>query len=122
MLAWGGASLFVASYAAAAIVATTSYSNQGAITSDQPVMWVPAAGPFIAMGGTSSASVEVALALDGLAQVAGLTLLVYSFAAHPIRSTPVAPAFAAARAPAPTLSITPLLGRAGSGAAIVGTF
>jgi hypothetical protein len=43
-------------------------------------LWVPGIGPFIQMSGTTSALGNWALGVDGLAQSAGLALLIYGIA------------------------------------------
>jgi hypothetical protein len=43
-------------------------------------LWIPVVGPFIQMGGTTSALGNWALAWDGLVQGGGLALLIYGIA------------------------------------------
>ena len=67
-----GASIFVLSYLASSVAATTAYDDPGGSTSTRGALWAPAAGPFIQMARESSAGIEVLLALDGVAQLGGL--------------------------------------------------
>lgn len=115
-LVWTGASLFALSYLASAISATTGYSTDDGLTSDRAVMWVPAVGPFVMMGTETSASSEVLLALDGLAQIGGLTMFVYGLASSkPMHTT--SDGRSALR-----LSVAPLVTRSASGATLRVTF
>jgi hypothetical protein len=77
---WTGASLFALSYLASALAATTGYSTDDGTSSSRTPLWVPAIGPFVMMGNTSSAGADILLAVDGLAQIGGLTMLVYGLA------------------------------------------
>ena len=115
-LIWTGATLFTLSYIASAVGATTGYDDDAGLTSSRAILWVPVVGPFIQVGSTSSAGWNILLALDGLAQIGGLTLFVYGIATSPrptaVRSAPTAL----------TLSVSPLIAPGASGATLVGTF
>jgi hypothetical protein len=82
-----GATAFVLPYLASAIAATTGYPNDDGDTSSRAVLWVPAVGPFIALGDGYDALASFFLVLDGVAQIGGLSLLVYGLvspaAPHP---------------------------------------
>jgi hypothetical protein len=75
-----GATLFALSYLGSAAGATTSYDTDDETASSRAALWIPAIGPFLVMGDTKSASADVLLALDGLAQIGGLTMFVYGLA------------------------------------------
>jgi len=111
-LVWAGASLFTLTYLASAVGATTAYADDAGTASSRTLLWVPAVGPFIMMGSISGIGWDALLALDGLAQIGGLTLFVYGLASPPARSA----------ADAPKVSIAPFAVRGASGAALVGTF
>jgi hypothetical protein len=76
-LVWIGATIFSVSYIAAVLRATTSYPSATDITTPHGALWIPVVGPFIDMGHTSGAANIFLLALDGAAQIGGLTLFVY---------------------------------------------
>ncbi len=76
-LVWIGATIFSLSYIAAVLRATTSYLSSTDITTPHGALWIPVVGPFIDMGHTSGAANIFLLALDGAAQIGGLTLFVY---------------------------------------------
>jgi hypothetical protein len=112
----GGASLFALPYLASSVVAASGYEADNGTVSARGFLWIPGAGPFIMMGGTSSAAADVLLVLDGLAQIGGLTLFVYG-AASP--ETVLVPDDSEGKA---KVSIAPLFTRGTCGAALVGTF
>ena len=111
-----GASLFVLPYMASAIAATTGYPSDASTDSTRTVMWVPAVGPFVMLGSSSSAAADLFLVLDGLAQLGGLSLFVYSLA------TPRASLLRDEPERAATITIAPVFARGVSGAALVGRF
>jgi hypothetical protein len=76
-LVWIGATIFSFSYIAAVLRATTSYPSSTDITTPHGALWIPVVGPFIDMGHTSGGANIFLLALDGAAQIGGLTLFVY---------------------------------------------
>ncbi len=108
-----GASVFALSYLGSSLAATTAFYTDSASSSFRTDLWVPFVGPFAQMGSTSSAGLDVLLALDGLAQLGGMTMFVYGLA----QTLPVH-----AASTAPRLSLGSLAVRGGSGAALVGTF
>jgi hypothetical protein len=77
LMASAGATAFVLPYMASAIAATTAYPQDDGDTSSRAVLWIPAVGPFIALGDGYDALASFFLVLDGVAQVGGLSLLVY---------------------------------------------
>jgi hypothetical protein len=111
-----GATLFTLTYLASAIGATTGYVHDADTISNRGMLWIPAVGPFIMMGNTSSAAGNVFLVLDGLAQVGGLTMFVYGLLAPKTLVVPDA-ASSAAR-----ISLVPILTSRSTGAALVGKF
>ncbi len=115
-LVWAGASLFALSYLAAALVATTGYDTDDGTSSSRDALWVPVAGPFVMMGSASSVGGDVLLALDGLAQIGGLTMFAYGLA------TPTTTRISGEPHSRVEFSIAPVFARGSSGAAIVATF
>ncbi len=114
-LIWTGATVFSATYIASAIGATTAYDDDASTTTSRGLLWIPAAGPFLLMGSTHGLGWDALLALDGVAQIGGLT--VFGFGVALKHSNPPA------RAASPvTLSIAPTVSRGVSGASLVGTF
>jgi hypothetical protein len=115
-LVWSGASLFALSYLASSLAATTGYSADDGLSSTRTPLWVPAVGPFVMMGSASSVGAEVLLALDGLAQIGGLTMFIYGLASpkmtHASEGTKTS--F--------VISIAPLLAPGAPGAALVARF
>jgi hypothetical protein len=115
-LVWGGASLFALSYGASAFSATTGYTADDSLTSSRTAMWVPLLGPFIALGSTRSAGDDTLLLLDGLAQIAGLTLFIYGLASS---APAVSPRDASSHR---MLALAPLADPRAPGASLRGTF
>jgi hypothetical protein len=115
-LVWGGASLFALSYMPSAFSAATGYQADDGTRSSRTAMWVPLVGPFVTLGRTSSAGADTLLVLDGLAQIAGLTLFVYGLASA---AAGISPHDASSHV---TLAIAPLADRRAPGASVVGTF
>jgi hypothetical protein len=62
------------------VAAVGSDTNQGS-GNPEAALWIPAVGPFIQMGSTSTAVGNWVLAIDGIAQSGGLALLIYGVAA-----------------------------------------
>ncbi len=103
-------------YLGSALGATTGYDTEDGDTNSRGALWIPLVGPFVVMGDTKSAGVDVVLALDGLAQIAGLTMLIYGLA------SPVVVLIPKVAAGPMTISVAPLAERGASGASLVGTF
>jgi hypothetical protein len=112
----GGASLFALPYLASSLVAASGYSSDSGTVSTRGLLWIPAAGPFVMLGRSTSAAADVLLVADGLAQIGGLTLFVYGLAAP---TTVLAPNDGEGKA---RVSIAPLFTRGSFGAALVGRF
>jgi hypothetical protein len=110
----GGAVVFALTYIGSALAATTGYANSADLTSARGFLWVPAVGPFIQMGNATAAG-DVFLVLDGLAQVGGLSMLVYGLAAPRAETafTPPKP---------PAVSLVPMVTPQSTGALLVGRF
>ena len=70
----GGAVLFGIFYLISAFDASIASDNGN---SGNNALWLPGIGPFIQMASTSSATGNLALAIDGAAQSAGLAMLIY---------------------------------------------
>ncbi len=75
-----GAIVFGVFYLFSTAVAAGGSDAGGSSGNAEAALWVPGIGPFIQMGSTTSAIGNWALALDGLAQTAGLALFVYGIA------------------------------------------
>jgi len=81
-LIWGGASVFALSYGAAVIGAAASNDacREGAdwaCAKNRNDLYIPIAGPFMAMGdvsGSGSSTAKTLLALDGVFQAAGVAM------------------------------------------------
>jgi hypothetical protein len=75
----GGAVTFGVLYMFTALVAAAGAdSAQTNGTSNQyGALWIPGVGPFLQMTNTSSATGNYVLAIDGIAQCAGLAMLIY---------------------------------------------
>ncbi|MGH7329290.1 MAG: hypothetical protein ACREJX_13160, partial [Polyangiaceae bacterium] len=77
----GGAVILGSMYFFSALAAAAgSDSTEPGETNPTAAMWIPVAGPFVQMGHTSSATADVFLVVDGLAQAGGLAMIVYGFA------------------------------------------
>jgi hypothetical protein len=111
-----GASLFALPYLASAASAASAYGTDDGTSSSRAALWIPAVGPFIQMGSAGSAGAGVLLALDGLAQVGGLTMLVYGLASPPVFFAP------SDDRSTPRISLVPLRASRASGAALFGIF
>jgi hypothetical protein len=74
----GGAITFGTLYLISAFTAAgSSDSTAPGQSNPDAALWVPGVGPFIQMMSTSSATGNLALAIDGAAQTAGLAMLIY---------------------------------------------
>jgi hypothetical protein len=106
-------SLYLLSILAAAS-AQDSARSEGSNSSPDAALYVPGIGPFIQMVSTTSATSNVVLAVDGLAQSAGIALLIYGLTSP--RTILVRNDFAQA-------AVVPIaLGREGAGLGVVGRF
>jgi hypothetical protein len=118
LLIGGGVTLGVSYFYSALIAAVgedTSTSFDGTSESN-PVaaMWIPVAGPFIQMADTDSATLRIALAGLGAAQVTGAILLYYGLTTTKtvyVRNDLVG-----------NMTISPMVGNGSSGLAISGNF
>jgi hypothetical protein len=114
-LMWTGATVFSATYLASAIGATTAYDDEAGTVSSRGFLWIPIAGPFLLIPTTQGAGWDTLLALDGVAQIAGLAIFTTGLALkHMNPKKPVASAL--------SVSVAPLVTRGASGAALIGTF
>jgi hypothetical protein len=105
--------LYLFSVLAAASAQDTARS-EGLSSSPEAALYVPGIGPFIQMASTSTATGTVVLAIDGLAQSAGLALLIYGLTSP--RTVLIRNDFAQA-------AIVPIaFGKEGAGLGVVGRF
>jgi hypothetical protein len=113
----GGASLLGATWAISAFVGSLGYDFSQ--PHDASYLWLdlPVAGPFVELTHSGSATASVFLVVDGVAQFAGLALLVYGISVPVVRLERNEAATAIRLAPVP-LS----LGKNGGGLGVVGTF
>ena len=109
-----GAMLFALPYLASTFAASDSYAQPADTSPAHGELWIPVVGPFIALD--KSAGRDTALVIDGLAQAAGLALVVYAIA------TPTFVIVPDEHGDRPKLTIAPLLGGGTTGAALVGAF
>jgi hypothetical protein len=113
-LAIAGASLFGSMYLVSVLVAAGSAdANQGQ-RNPAVAMWVPGVGPFIQITQTSSELAGVALAVDGLIQLGGLTMFTIGLASP--KTDLVRDNFGL------RLHVAPVFTRDRSGMALLGTF
>jgi hypothetical protein len=84
-LIWGGATVFGASYAAAAITAALAddacKEGQSFCVRDRGILFIPVAGPFIALGRidgtqTGASTAKALLAVDGAFQAGGIAMAI----------------------------------------------
>jgi len=73
----GGAVTLGTLYMLSTLAAAVAQDNNQGQTNPAVGLWVPALGPFIAIAGSSSATLDWVLVVDGLGQCAGLALLIY---------------------------------------------
>jgi hypothetical protein len=111
----GGGSLFATLYLASALAAADGYDSPDGTSNPRGSLWIPAAGPFIMLGHTTSALADVFLVLDGLGQLGGLTMFVYGIATPKAILVP-------ADTTTTKVDVVPLVGAGISGAALVGRF
>lgn len=116
------ASVFTLAYLASAIGATTGFDSDTSVDAPRGALWIPAVGPFIAIGTSPHrpAGVTALYALDGVVQVASLSLFVTGLVLQHEGSTSAATA--GTHAKLWTLTLAPEWTGGGPGAALVGTF
>jgi hypothetical protein len=115
--------LYMLSVLTAALVsdanrATISYSSSGSSmrsnNDNADLLYVPVAGPFLQMTKTVSSAGNVMLAIDGIAQAAGATMLIVGI---------TSPKTVLVRNDLGEVRLTPMkVGERGSGLGLVGTF
>jgi hypothetical protein len=76
----GGAVSFGVLYMLSTLVAAAGQDSNPHSGNPAAAMWAPGIGPFIQMASTSTATSNVLLAIDGLGQSAGLTMLIFGLA------------------------------------------
>jgi hypothetical protein len=113
----GGAVTFGCFYFISLLVAAASTDAAKADnrSSEVDALYIPAIGPFVQMARTSSATANVFLALDGIAQAGGVAMFVAGISMP--KTVLVRDA-----STAPTFHLAPLLGRGSTGVAVLGTF
>jgi len=111
----GGAILFAVPYLFSALSgAVAADSNRWNGGNPAAAMFVPVAGPIIQIGRSDSATLDLVLILDGIAQAAGLTMLIVGL---------VSPKKVLVRNDLGTLGVAPLmLPSGGGGLAVLGSF
>jgi len=107
----GGASMFGATYLISILVGSVMQDTSG---HNGYSLLIPVAGPFVEMRYSGYASVDVVLALDGLAQAAGLAMLIAGIAAP---KTVLVRDFAGV-----TLMPKPIFGQNSAGFGLAGAF
>jgi len=103
-----GSTLFAASYGTAVMAASTSYPTDSATKSDRQALYLPVAGPMLSLETSRSKAMDVALVCDGVAQAAGIGILVYGLLHQ--RDLPTR-----------TVEVRPMVG-ASAGVAVAGRF
>jgi hypothetical protein len=97
--------------------AASADANQGQ-ANPLGALWVPGIGPFIQMAQTSSATGNYVLAIDGLAQSAGLAMLIVGLTS----TKTVLVRNDLGEEEKPKIQATPIVGRNMTGMGLVGTF
>jgi hypothetical protein len=77
----GGAVLFGSLYLLSILVAAGNADSNPGQSNGDASLYVPVAGPFLQIASTSSSLGNVVLAVDGLAQAAGIAMFIYGIAA-----------------------------------------
>jgi hypothetical protein len=116
----GGAVTFGTLYFISALVAAAGADSSHNESNPLAAMWVPGVGPFIQMTKTSSATANVFLAVDGLAQSGGLLML--GFGLFSPRTVLVRNDLATSKGKKTEVALAPLAGRGTTGMAWVGSF
>ena len=120
----GGAVTFGSLYLLSALVAAAgSDSSYGGNNREAP-LWIPGLGPFVRMASNSSATGNVVLLVDGLAQCAGLTMLTVGLMSP---KTVLVRNDLGEDRPAPAehgtqIAVTPIVGPSTTGVGVVGSF
>jgi hypothetical protein len=109
----GGAVLFGTTYLLSAISAAAVSDSNAATTAN--ALYIPAVGPFIQMGQSTSATEGLFLALDGLCQVGGIAMFIGGLAAP--NKELVRNDFGGLH-----LHLAPIVGKDKQGMGLVGTF
>ena len=116
----GGAVLFGTMYFFSVLVAAGGADSNRGSSNPDAAMWAPAIGPFIQMAQPdSSATGNVLLAVDGLAQTAGLIMLIAGLSSP---KTVLVRNDLARNDTKPTVKATPIVGRGMTGVGLIGTF
>ena len=113
----GGAVTFGCLYLISLLIAAanTDAAKADNRSSEADALYIPAIGPFVQMARTSSATANVFLALDGIAQAGGIAMFVAGISMP--KTVLVRDA-----STSPTLHLAPLVGRGSTGLAVMGTF
>lgn len=115
----GGAVTFGSLYLISLFVAAAgSDSTEPGQSNTEAAMWIPVAGPFVQMAHTDSATGNLFLAIDGLAQAAGVTMLAFGL----FSPTKVLIRNDLAGKNALKLSVAPILAKNMSGFGLTGSF
>ena len=106
--------MYVFSVLAGSIMNDAAQSSYGSSGTRGDFLFVPVAGPFLQMTKTESSSGNVTLAIDGIAQAAGATMLIVGI---------TSPRTVLVRNDLAEVRVTPMqVGERGSGLGLVGTF
>lgn len=113
----GGAVTFGSLYLISVLIAAAGSDASKISGGSNPVaaLYIPAIGPFIQMGNTSTSMGNVANAIDGIGQCAGLAMFIYGIAS---------PKTVLVRNDLGKVQLTPvpMVGKNGSGIGLLGTF
>jgi hypothetical protein len=107
-----GSVVFGVFYLFSSLAAAIGADTNGGSGNPLGALWIPGVGPFVQMAGTSSSVGNWALAIDGLSQCGGLTMLIYGLTAP--RTVLVRNDLG--------LRVLPSLDRGGGGFRLVGSF
>ncbi len=125
----GGAVTFGVLYLISALVAAAGEDTKGSGDNEAAALWVPAVGPFIQMFNTDSAVANVFLAIDGIAQSAGVAMFVIGLTSprtvlvrNDLVGKAKSPGLAASASSGPTLRPAPMITGTTTGFGLVGTF
>lgn len=115
----GGAVTFGCLYFISALVAAGNADANSGSSNPAAALWVPGIGPFIQMTKTDSSTANVFLAIDGVAQSAGLAMFIVGLT---VPRTVLVRNDLLGKSPKLQLQAVPLVARDMSGAGVVGTF